>query len=462
MAAESVRNRVDRLIMAIDRLLACQLDAILHHPSFLRLEGSWRGLAWLVVRRDGGNAGVRVKVALLAASWREIGRDLTRAVEFDQSDLFRLIYDNEFGQPGGEPFGLLVMDHDVRHLPRPRDETGHASVDELSVLSGLAAVAAAAFAPVVVGAAPALFGADRFEDFRLAANLAGALDDEDHTRWRGFAAREDTRFVSIVPSRVLARPRWRLSDAWPSGLRYEERIPDASARPWFSGGYAFAACVVRAVRTHGWPANVRGIVSDEVGGGLVGDLPQERFRLGPDTSWHRPSVELGLTEPQERSLVHAGFMPLNTLPHADAFFPSARSLQTEWTAAAGRDKTPVLANRRISGQINAILTASRFAHYIKMIGRDLVGSFNPPAVVEQRLQDWIINYVNSNETASAELRARYPLRSASVSVIEIAGQPGAYGCVIHLQPHLQLDDVSTTFRLMTSFVSTAAMAQAAR
>ena len=452
--ADLLRHRVDRVLVAIDRLLARQLDAILHHPRFLRLEGSWRGISWLVRRQEEAGA-LRVRIVLLATSWRELDRDLARAIEFDQSRLFRLVYDNEFGHPGGEPFGLLVMDHEISHQPRPRDEGGPAPVDELSVLAGLAAVAAAAFAPVVVGASPALFGADDFEDIQLSGNIAGALNDQDHARWRSFATREDTRFVSVVPSRILARPRWRMTDAWRNGLRYEEQTPTPRERTWFPGAYAFAGCVTRAVRRHAWPADVRGLVTDQAAGGLVVDLPEDRLRLGPETEWRRPSLYLGLTETQERLLVQAGFMPLNTLPYGDAFFASARSLQTEWVPAAGREVTPMLANRRLSAQINAILTASRFAHYIKMIGRDLVGSFLPPELVEQRLQNWLINYVNSNETAGLESRARYPLRSAMVSVNEIAGRPGSYGCIIHLQPHYQLDDVATTFRLVTSFVAPA-------
>jgi type VI secretion system protein ImpD/type VI secretion system protein ImpC len=444
--AAMLRGRVDRLITAIERRLGHQLDAILHHARFRALEGSWRGLAWLAA-----SAGSAVKLTVLAASWREIARDFDRAVEFDGSHLFRLVYDNEFGHPGGEPFGLLVIDQEVCHQPPPRRPGEPAAIDDIAVLAGLSAVASAAFAPLVLSASPALFGADDWDDLALSADIIAPLGDDEHARWRAFAAREDTRFVSVVLPRVLARPRWSDFVDGRNGLRYEEHAPAARERTWFAASYAFAACVARAVRDHAWPADVRGVRTDRIGGGLVVDLPQEPFRFGPGTHWNRPTVSLGLTDPQERALVQAGFMPLNSLPQGDAAFVSATSLQTDWLPPPGRDPSPGHVNRHLSAQTNAILCVSRFAHYVKMIAREMVGSALPPEQIERRLQSWLGGYMNSNPASSDEARARFPLLSARATVHEIPGRPGHYGCVLHLQPHHQLDDVSTTFRLVTGF-----------
>jgi type VI secretion system ImpC/EvpB family protein len=442
--ASVLRGSVDRLIIAIEQRIGRQLDAILHQPRFRELEGSWRGLAWLV--EAGGAA---VKMLLLPAAWREIARDLDRTVEFDRSHLFRLVYENEFGHPGGEPFGLLLIDHEVRHRPAPRRAQEGAPVDDTVVLSALSSIAAASFAPLVLAASPTLFGADDWDDLALSADITGPLLDDEHARWRALAEREDTRFVSVVLPRVLARPRWNGFVDGQNGLRYDEHAPAAAERTWFAASYAFAACIARAFRDYAWPADVRGVKTDRVGGGLVVDLPQEAFRLGPDTAWARPTVSFGLTEPQERALVQAGFIPLNSLPHGDAAFASARSLQTEWLPVRGQNPSAAHVNRHLSAQTNAILCVSRFAHYVKMIARDMVGSSLPPELIERRLQDWLSGYMNSNPASGEEARARFPLLSARVSVHEIPGRPGQYGCVLHLQPHHQLDDVSTTFRLVT-------------
>ncbi|MBE7209406.1 MAG: type VI secretion system contractile sheath large subunit [Gluconacetobacter diazotrophicus] len=448
--ARSRRHLLDRVLVAIEEALSRQLDAILHHPRFQKLEASWRGLFWLV---RGIETGRRGRIRLLSASWSEIARDLGRMIEFDQSHMFRSIYENEFGRAGGEPYGMLLVDHEISHRPAPREAGAPASVDDLAVLGGLSAIAAASFAPVVVGAATALFGADRFEDLSLSTDILRLFDDEDHRRWRALASQEDSRFVSVVFSRLLARPRWRRSAIQRNGLRYEERVRDAADRPWFTGAYAFAGCVLRAFQDNAWPANIRGVMTDRIEGGLVVGAPEECFRLGPDTRYDRSSLALSLTEAQERGLVDAGLMPLNSMPHGDYAFGAARSLQTEWVAAPGRAPTPFLANRRLSSQINAVLAVSRFAHYVKMIARETLGSMSSPGDIEKRLRDWLFRHVNSNPNSSHEMRLRYPLRAAQVAVHELAGRPGSFGCVIHLQPHLQLDGVSTTFRLVTNFVA---------
>ncbi|HVJ51867.1 MAG TPA: type VI secretion system contractile sheath large subunit [Aliidongia sp.] len=448
-----LRVMIDRDIVAIDQLISAQLDELLHHPRFQRLEGSWRGLAWMI---EGFDPAARLKVRILSASWSELARDLARASEFDQSALFRKIYENEFGTAGGEPFGLMVVDHEIRHVPDRRGLSEAAPVDDLSVLSELASIAAAAFMPIVTSASPALLGVDRFEELALANDVSAALADIDHARWRALAQREDTRFLCVTLPRVLARPRWSSATVRRDGLRYDEYAPAPRHRTWSVAGYAFAATVGRAHAVHSWPADVRGVAVDRVGGGLVQGLPAEPFVLGAETVWDRPSLDLAFTDRQERDLVAAGFMPLNTLPYGEAAFAAVHSLQTRPLEVPGRDPTPFAANARLSAQINAMLCVSRFAHYIKIMGREMTGAFMTADEVERRLQAWLSGYTNASSNAGPDSRARHPLVSSRVKVHELDGQPGSFGCVIQLQPHYQLDDVSATFRLVTGFTAPSA------
>lgn len=448
-----LRGLIDRDLARLDTLISAQLDAVLHHPALQRFEGSWRGLAWLL---EGFEPQKRLKVAILPASWRELDRDIARASEFDQSNLFRMIYENEFGHAGGEPFGLLLIDHEVSHRPEPRKPGDGAPVDDVSLMTTLASIAAAAFVPVVLAASPALLGVDRFEDLVLSNDAAAVMADEEHTRWRAATSREDMRFVCVTMPRILARPRWTSFPDHARGLRHEEQAPTGRERNWFVAGYAFAAAVARAHVTHNWPADVRGVSPDRIGGGLVLRLPAEMFVLGAATAWPRPSLSLGLTDTQERALVGAGLMPLNTLPHGEAAFASVRSVQA--LPQLMRHLGAAEANRRISGQISAMLCVSRFAHYIKVIGRDMTGAQRTAEEVERRLQQWLSRYTNANQDSDADGRARYPLLAGQVKVHEVAGRPGSFGCVIHLQPHYQLDDISATFRLVTSFAAMAAAA----
>ncbi len=440
-----LRAALDRDIAAIDALLGEQVDAILHAQRLRRFEGRWRGLHWLLAGID---ASPRVKVKVLSLSWPELCRDLERAPEFDQSNLFRRVYEDEFGMPGGEPIGLLVIDHELRHS-RDRD----APTDDVLALSSLASVAAAAFAPTVLSASPALLEADSFADLAASADPAAPMRAADHARWRSIAGREDARFLSVVLPRVLARQPWADDPARIDGFRYAEYAPEAEHRCWMSAGFPFAANVVRAFVDHAWPADIRGVDAGRRGGGLVADLPDEPFRTDPDHVWCRASLDLVLTDRQERSLVETGLTPLCALPFGtEAAFSTVRSLQVP-AQFTGADAAAARANARISSQTNSMLCVSRFAHYIKVLGREMVGSFRTADEIERVLQSWLTGYINTSVNAGPEARAKYPLIGGRVSVGERPGRPGVYGCVIHLQPHFQLDDVSASFRLVTEITA---------
>lgn len=443
--ADKLRLAIDRDIACIDAMISEQLDAVLHHPRLRRLEGSWRGLAWLTA---GVEHGARVKIKVLDVRWAEICRDFERAIEFDQSNLFHKIYEEEFGTPGGEPYGLLVVDHEVRHRPGPGAPT-----DDVGVITSLSSVAAAAFAPTILAASPALLQADSFADLATAADLSDPFRGPDYDRWRGLGSREDMRFIGVTLPRLLTRTPWQDDPARIDGFRYAEHAPDAESRVWMVAGYAFASVVVRAFANYSWPADVRGSEVDRVGGGLVTNLPVESFRTDPEHVWVRPPLDLLLTDQQEKSLADAGLIPLSMLPYGEQpVFGAIQSLHTP-PSYHGPTADAARANARISAQINAMLCASRFAHYIKIKGREATGSFQTAEEIENDLQRWLTAYVNATVDGGSDTNARYPLADAHVSIQEQAGRPGVFLATIHLQPHFQLDYLSAAFRLVTEIAA---------
>jgi type VI secretion system ImpC/EvpB family protein len=437
----ALRGAIDRDIAAIDTMLSEQVDAILHHARLRKLEGSWRGISWLV---EGTELSNRVKIKILNVGWPEICRDLERAIEFDQSLLFRKVYEDEFGTPGGEPYGILLVDHEVRHRPSPQFRT-----DDVAALAALSGVAAAAFAPLIIGASPALLEIDSFSDLATSIDVAAPLRNTDHARWRSLAARADMRFVGVALPHILARSPWLDDGTRTDWFRYSEYAPTGDERVWMNAGYAFAAVTARAFANFGWPADVRGVETDRVGGGLVTDLPLEPFRTDPDHVWTRPPVEIVFTDRQERFLLDVGLMPLTAIPYSEELvFGAVRSLQVP-QRYQGATANAADANAHLSTQINSILCASRFAHCLKMLGRHMVGSFKTASEIEHFLQAWLTQYVNANLAAAGDSRARFPLVAGRVTVNELPGRPGSFGCVVQLQPHYQLDDIAAAFQLVT-------------
>lgn len=444
-----VAARIDRLILEIDAALTRQLNVILAAPEFQAMEARWLALDRVLTAagRDG-----QVIVRVLDASWRTVSRDLDRAVEFDQSHLHRLIYDGEFGMPGGLPFGVLIGDYQVSAA------TDRARGDQVEALSRIAAVAAAAFCPILLGAAPDLLGVDDYAQIAPhtdlteprqngAAPTRGRADLGAHRaqiRWNTLRARDDARFIGLIaPQIVLRAPRKRLPFTRADGFTFDEDPRRVLA---VAGSFAFATTLVAAFRSSGWFAAIRGAVQDEDGGGRVTGWPGHD--LGTDS--HGLSVQapatLRLTAVQEEALIARGIVPLSTLPLTDeAVFNANPSLHLP----ARYDTAGATENARISAMLQYVLCTSRFAHYLKVMMRDAVGSVAPPAMVQSRLNDWLRGYCLGNDDADAHLKAEYPLRNAGVQVNPIPGKPGAFAAKIHLQPHFQLDDISTSFHLVS-------------
>lgn len=441
---QKLSRRLNAAVARLDELLSAQLDAVLHHPQFKKFEASWRGLKYLVEQvPDGAN----VKVRMLPATWKELARDQERSLEFDQSALFRKVYNEEFDTPGGEPFGLLIGDYDLTHRPYPDHPT-----DDLATLNGITGVAAAAFAPFVCGVDPRFLELDSFADLDPTIDLDRTLARPEYVKWRSLRDTEDSRFVGMVIPKVLLREPHSDSPGHDHRFQYREDVtsPDRKGYLWGNGAFAFAAVAARTFADSGWLAGIRGVRGGDADtAGRVSGLPTLGY--GPDLSpFARSVTDVHLTDRQEKELSDQGFVPLCHLPGtADAAFYTTPSIQKP----KSYDEPGATANARLSAMLQYMLCVSRIAHYMKAMMRDRVGGFAGPDECEEYLQQWFRRYVISNDSASEEMKAKYPLREARAEVREVPGKPGSYRCNVYLRPHFQLDQLSAAIKLTTQLTA---------
>ena len=438
LIARNARTRlaIDRLIAEIDRALSDQVDAILHHPKFQRLEASWRGLIWIVRAADGVK-GVRVRI--LNMTWNEVTRDIDRALEFDQSMLFDKIYTQEFDTPGGTPYGMIIGDYEVTKHPR-----------DIATLRGLAGVVASAHAPMVMGCAASLFGLDGFRELTPTIDLSGIFERGEFSGWRQMrASSEDMRYLGGVLPRVVLRLPWRSDGGQAEGFVYDETTHERDARGWLwgSAAYALGVVVLRSYATYSWFVDIRGAGRDLPGGGLVDDMPVPWYRTDRVGVGSRLPVEVALSDRQEKELSDLGFIPL--VPARLTPFAVFHSNQSAWLAPR-YDKPAARVNARLSSMLQQVLCASRFAHFIKVMARDEVGSFRTATEIRRKLVDWIGQYCQRNDQASLEVKARFPLREAEIDVKELPSRPGSFTLVVRLQPQFQLDEIGASFNLVST------------
>ena len=429
-------QRLNRDIARLDALLNRQVNAILHHPDFQELEASWRSLRFLVDQVPEGSKDVKVKV--LNVSWKELTHDLTvRNLEFDQSQLFRRVYSDEFGMPGGEPFGVLIGDYEIRHR-MSRDHP----YNDLETLKAIAGVAAAAFAPFIAAAHPSLLELGSYAELEKPLNLSQTFEQIDYLKWKAFRKVEDARFVGLTLPRVLARLPYVEDSTRADGFRFREEVgrADRSSYLWGNAAYAFAAVVIRAFATSGWLADIRGARRGEISGGAVTGLPSHSFSTDTNGVALKCSTDTIITDAQERELGLLGFIPLCYCQDTklSAFYGN-QSVQEPKVF----DQLSANVNARLSAMLQYILCASRFAHYLKAIYRDRIGSFTSVAELQSFLQKWLGSYTSAGETSEA----RKPLREASVELEELPNRPGSYLCRMFLRPHYQLDQLSAALSL---------------
>lgn len=439
---DRIKAILSQCIARIDRKVNRQLNRILHHPRLQKLEASWRGLQYLAEQMDMFDGQRRIKLRILNASWPELCKDLEKAIEFDQSALFRKVYSEEFGTPGGEPFGILLGDYELSHRPRPGQRT-----QDLHNLRTLAQVAAGAFAPFITSAHPSLFGLDHFAELTPGIKLDEIFRAPEYALFRGLRNSEDLRFVGLTLPRVRMRALYTESSTRHQRFSFREYLDgDPDNALWGNAVYAFGATVLRAYAQFGWFANIRGAQRNLIGGGLVTDLPHESLAGNRPGFATQPPVEVLLSETMEKNLSELGLMGLCAAKDSNHLvFYSNPSLQEP----KRYDNQAATASANLSSMLQYTLCIARFAHYLKVIGRDKVGSFISAQDCERHLQQWILRYATANENANLEIKAKHPLREARIEVKEVPGQAGHYLCKAYLKPHYQLDQLNSTVRLVT-------------
>ena len=420
---------LDVRIAELDQLLSEQLNAIMHHPDFQKLEASWRGLKYLVMQSE---TSPMLKIRVLNASKKDLVKDFRSSSEFDQTALFKKIYEEEYGTFGGAPYASLVGDYEFSRHP-----------EDFYLLDELSHVAASAHAPLITSASPSLFGLESFEDIGKPRDLSKIFDTVEYAKWKSFRESEDSRYVGIVLPHVLGRLPYGRETVPVDEFNFEEDVDGSDHKKylWSNAAYAFAARLTDAFAKYGWLAAIRGVE----GGGLVEGLPTHTFGTDDGEIALKCPTEIAITDRNEKLLADLGFISLVHCKNTDyaAFFAgqSVQKAKTYNTDAAN-------ANARLSTQLPYIFAASRIAHYMKAIMRDKIGSFASRENVQDYLNTWLAQYVLLDDSASQEAKAKYPLREARVDVVEVPGKPGVYRAAAFLRPHFQLDELTISLRLV--------------
>jgi type VI secretion system protein ImpC len=416
-------------IAQIDHLVSIQLNEVLHHADFQKLESSWRGLKYLM---DQSETSDKLKIRVLNVTKKELLRDLQRAPEFDQSALFKKVYEEEYGVFGGAPFSALLGNYEFGRGP-----------EDIELLEKISNVAAAAHAPFLTGTSPDMLNMDSFSTIDAPRDMAKIFDSAEFAKWKSFRQSEDSRYVGLCLPHILMRLPYGKNGASVEGFNYEEGVDgsDHSKYLWGNAAWSLGARLTAAFANYGWCAAIRGVE----GGGLVEGLPTHTFTTDSGDVALKCPTEAPITDRREKELADLGFVPLLHCKGTDyAAFFSVQSAQKPKLY----DKDAANANARLSTQLPYILAISRFAHYMKVMMRDKIGSFMSRSECENFLNNWILQYVVGNDNVAAEIKARKPLREAKVEVVDVPGKPGAYRAVAYLKPHFQLDELAVSLRLV--------------
>jgi type VI secretion system protein ImpC len=428
---------INQRIARIDEIISRQLNEILHHPDFQALEASWRGLAYLVFKTE---TGTQLKLRLLNANRKELQDDLEKAVEFDQSNLFKKLYEEEYGTFGGHPFSFLVADFEFGRHPM-----------DMAFLENLSHVAAAAHAPLLAAASPRLFDLDSFTDLGTPRDLAKIFESTELIKWRSFRDSDDARYVALVLPHILLRLPYGPDTRPVDGVNFVEDVTGRDHRKylWGNAAYALAERITNAFSLYGWCAAIRGVE----GGGKVTGLPTHTFATDEGDKALKCPTEIAITDRREKELSDLGFISLCHCKGEDfaAFFGGATTQKPKVY-----NTNEANANARISAVLPYVLAASRFAHYLKVIVRDKIGSFQSREDLAKFLNTWIADYVLLADGAPQAQKAGFPLREGRVDVAEVPGRPGAYNATVFLRPHFQLEELTASIRLVATLPPPAA------
>lgn len=421
---------INARISQIDKLISDQLNEVMHHPDFQKLEGSWRGLNYLVQQSETGQS---LKIRMMNVSKKELLKDLEKASEFDQSNLFKKVYEDEFGMFGGSAYGAMIGDYEFSTHPQ-----------DMALLDKVSGVAAASHTPFISAASSKMFNLDSFTELGAPRDLSKIFQTAEYAKWKSFRESEDSRYTALALPHILMRQPYGKDNVPVEEFGFEEDVDgkDHGKYLWGNAAYAMGARLTDAFAKYHWCAAIRGVE----GGGLVQGLPTHTFRTDDGEVALKCPTEVAITDRREKELADLGFIPLVHCKGTDyaAFF----STQT-CNKAKVYDTESATANARLSSQLQYIMAVSRFAHYLKSMMRDKVGSFMSRKNAEDFLNRWISNYVLLDDSAGQEMKAKYPLREARIDVSEVPGKPGVYRAVAFLKPHYQLDELSVSLRLVS-------------
>jgi len=420
---------INSRIAQLDALISNQLNEVMHAEPFQKLEGSWRGLNYFVQQTETSSS---LKIKLFNVSKADLLKDFERATEFDQSALFKKIYEEEYGTLGGNPFGALIGDYEFGRHPQ-----------DVALLEKMSGVAATSHAPFIAAATPAMFNFESFTELAGPRDLEKIFDNEAYLKWNMFRKSDDARYVGLCLPHVLMRLPYGKDTVPIEEFDYEENVDgrDHSKYLWGNAAYAFAARLTDAFARYEWCAAIRGVE----GGGLVEGLPAHTFITDDGDVATKCPTEIAITDRRENELAKLGFVPLCYYKGTDtAVFMGTQSAQKPQLYL----DDDANANSRLSAQLQYILACSRFAHFLKTMMRDKVGSFMSRDQCEAFLNRWITHYVLLDDMAPQEMKAKFPLRDARVEVSEIPGKPGAYTAVAFLRPHFQLEELAVSLRLV--------------
>jgi type VI secretion system protein ImpC len=430
VVAKDTEHTINLRIAEIDKILSDQLNDIMHNEEFQKLEGSWRGLKYLV---DQTETSTTMKLRVLNVSKKDLLKDMERASEFDQSALFKKVYEDEYGTFGGAPYGCLIGDYEFGRHPQ-----------DMALLERISNVAAAAHAPFLSAASSNMFGWDSFTELSGPRDLAKIFDTAEYVKWKSFRDSEDSRYVGLTLPHTLGRLPYGKETIPVEAFNFEEDVDgkDHAKYLWTNAAYSLGARITDAFAKYGWLAAIRGVE----GGGLVEGLPTHTFSTDDGEVALKCPTEIAITDRREKEFADLGFIPLCHCKGTDyaAFFGTQSAQKPKLY-----DRDDANANARLSTMLQYILCVSRFAHYLKAMARDKIGSFMERDECEAWLNRWINNYCLANpESAGQETKAKNPLREAKVVVREVRGKPGCYEAVAHLRPHFQLEELSVSLRLV--------------
>jgi len=427
---------INKAVAGIDELISRQLAAIMHHEKFTKLEGSWRGLNHLVMNSETGSS---LKIKVFNASKKTLFKDLDSAIEFDQSTIFKKLYENEFGSPGGEPYGALIGDYQFTNHP-----------DDIDMLQNMSGVAGAALCPFLTAPSSEFFGFDTWEELSKPRDLESIFESQEYIKWRGFRDSEDSRWCTMVMPRSLARLPYGESTKPVDEFNYQENVLDADGNAsevphddycWMNAAYVMGTTMTAAFAENGWCTAIRGAE----GGGKVEGLPMHQFTSDDGDTDVKCPTEVAITDRREAELSKLGFLPLCHYKNTDySVFFGGQTVQRP----KKYDDPDATSNAAISARLPYLMAAGRFSHYLKVMGRDKIGSFMEATDCAQWLNRWIKNYVNANPDTGPEMKAKYPLAEAKVEVTEVPGSPGSYNAVAYMRPWLQMEELTASMRMV--------------